>query len=156
MSGRHRKALQGRCCDDRSVSPYGGSLLIDLVGAEVESIVFVRDYLQITFYLPRSSPRLSCYAWPAVLTSGSRARSLGDAGYRDDLCSLIGRWVTGSSASSATGLTLDFDADTALTLRPAWAELTGPEIAMLQMNDPSQRCEVWRSGEPPFESDPSR
>ena len=52
--------------NDRPVSPDGELLLFDLVGAEVESIVFVRDYLQVTLYLPESSPRLTCYAWPAV------------------------------------------------------------------------------------------
>lgn len=137
------------------MSSDGQTLLFDLVGAEVESIVFVRDYLQITLYLPKSSPRLTFYAWPDVTTPGGAARSFGDPGYRDELCSLIGRRIAGATAGSETGLTLHFDADTSITIKPPWRELTGPEIAMLQMNDPTQRWEVWRPGEPPFEADPS-
>jgi hypothetical protein len=137
------------------VSPIGESLLINLVGAEVESIVFIRDYLQVTLYLPESSPRLTYYVWPAVTTPGIAAGSVGNPGYRDELCALIGRLVVGASVGSKTGLTLHFDADASLTIRPAWSELRGPEIAMLQMNDALQRWEVWRPGEPPFESDPS-
>jgi len=111
--------------NDRPVSPDGELLLFDLVGAEVESIVFVRDYLQVTLYLPESSPRLTCYAWPAVTPPGSAARSLGDAGYRDALCALIGRRVAGASAGSKTGLILHFDADTSLTIRPGLARVDG-------------------------------
>jgi hypothetical protein len=38
-----------------------------------------------------------------------------------------------------------------LTIKPSAADLIGPKIAMLQMNDENKRWEVWRPGEGAFE-----
>jgi hypothetical protein len=46
---------------------------------------------------------------------------------------------------------LRFDED-ALVINPEPAELQGPEIAMLQMNDADRAWDIWRPGEGSFSS----
>ncbi|MET8428952.1 hypothetical protein [Nocardia sp. NPDC004860] len=80
------------------MDPLGDSLLARLVGLELASVVFVRDYLQLDF----DGPRLSCYVWPIIDADGT-TRSLGDAGYRDTLCALIGQTVVSIDEALAPG-----------------------------------------------------
>jgi len=123
-------------------------LFTSLLGHKVESVVFVMDYSQITLWGPASSPRLSLLVWPRLYTFGE-VSEFGDAGYRDALCGLIGRWVTQATESPNDGLVLRFDGDS-LVVNPEPHELVGPEIAMLNMNDPEGTWRVWQPGEGPF------
>lgn len=120
------------------------SLLNRLLGEELSSVIFVGDYAQFDF----NGPRLSTFVWPRVETVGKGLR-FGDEGYRDSLCGLIGRTLTGVADSPETGVVLRFDEDT-LVINPEPAELQGPEIAMLQMNDADRAWDVWRPGEGSF------
>ena len=124
--------------------PEEPSLLATLAGETLAAVVFVTDYVQLDF----SGPRLSLYVWPVVARDGRRY-AYGDAGYRDALCGLLLRPVTGAADSAAEGLVLRFGAD-AVVVRPRARELTGAEIAMLQTNDAAGRWEVWRPGEGSF------
>lgn len=128
-------------------------LLRELRDAEVESVVFVRDYVQFTFWLPDCSPRLTLYAWPTIRSVDGLRRSFGDAGYRDELCRLLYRVVAGTDEQPESGLVLAFDSGQALMVRPARSDLFGPEIGILQMNDDGQQRMVWRPGETPFAED---
>jgi len=121
-----------------------GSLLDRLVGERLSSVTFVRDYLQFDF----DGPRLSVFVWPCVEAFEQEWR-FGDQGYRDALCGRIGRTVTGVSDASASGVVLRFDED-AVVINPEAADLRGPEIAMLQMNDEERAWDIWRSGESSF------
>jgi hypothetical protein len=109
----------------------------ELVGQELGSVVFVRDYVQLDF----DGPRLSLYVWPTVVTD--RRVDFGEPGYRDALCELIGRPVTG-----VAGPTLDF-AGTRLLIDPAPDDVLGAEIALFQGE--TTELTVWRPGEPPFD-----
>ncbi|MGW5112130.1 hypothetical protein [Nocardia sp. NPDC004123] len=124
------------------MDPLGDSLLARLVGLELASVVFVRDYLQLDF----DGPRLSCYVWPTIDADGI-TRSLGDAGYRDTLCALISQTVVSIDEAVGTGLLLRF-AIGALSIHPALEELGGPEIAVL--SGFSDMWAVWRPGEGTF------
>jgi hypothetical protein len=121
------------------------SLINELVGEDLSSVVFVADYVQFDF----NGPRLTVFVWPTAQTFGEK-RTIGDPGYRDALCGLITRSVTATLDTAEDGVVLKFDND-ALTIKPSAADLGGPEIAMLQMNDASKRWEVWRPGEGAFE-----
>lgn len=116
------------------------SLLSRLVGLELGSVVFVRDYLQLDF----DGPRLSLYVWPQVVIA-DRVCGPADPGYRDALCDLIGRRVTHAGEPPA-GLMIAFDGGR-LVIAPNPDELSGPEIAMLQG---FADWMVWRAGEVPF------
>ncbi|WP_107657385.1 hypothetical protein [Nocardia suismassiliense] len=118
------------------------SLLIRLIGLELVAVVFVRDYLQLHF----DGPRLTSYVWPTVHVGGS-SLYLGDVGYRDALCAFINQTVVSTEEAVGRGLLLRF-ATSALSIHPKSAELTGPEIAML--DGFSNMCDVWRPGEDTF------
>ena len=124
------------------------TLFASLVDHKIESVVFVMDYAQITLWGPESSPRLSFDVWPRLNTFGE-VRVFGDQGYRDALCGLIGRSVTAASESQTDGLVLRFDSDS-VSVNPEPSDLSGPEIAMLSMNDTDGTWAIWRPGEGPF------
>ena len=126
------------------------SLLGELVSAEVESVVFVMDYLQLTMWLPESSPTLTCFAWPVISAPDGVTCTYGDPGYRDGLCALITGHVVATESSTNAGLVLHFGGGEALALRPTEAELEAPEVAMLQMNNDARTWMVWRPGEHPY------
>lgn len=105
-------------------------------------MVFVRDYVQLTF----DGPVLSCYVWPTINTSGGGLR-FQDAGYRDALCGFIGQPVVSTKEAVGSGLLLRFEAGS-LSIHPASDELEGPEIAML--SGFSDMWAIWRPGEDTF------
>jgi hypothetical protein len=123
------------------------SLLEELVEEELGSVVFVTDYLQLDF----SGARFTAYVWPTV-TIGDVVRHFGDPGYRDALCAFITHEVIETEESSQAGLAIRFGlADVIIDPEPT--DLSGPEIAMLQVHADSFRdasWAVWRPGEHVF------
>ncbi|WP_040807634.1 hypothetical protein [Nocardia concava] len=125
------------------MDPVEDSLLGRLIGLELASVVFVRDYLQLDF----DGPRLTCYVWPTIEADGI-TRSLGDSGYRDSLCALISQTVVSTEEAVGAGLVLGFAIGT-LSIHPTPEELEGPEIAMLA-GFPDRAWDLWRPGEDTF------
>ena len=125
------------------------SVLHSLVGEELGSVVFVRDYLQLDF----ENARLSAYVWPTV-SFGHVSREFGDLGYRDALCALITSDVIETEESSEAGLVIRFQLGE-VVINPEPADLSGPEIAVLQVHADAFREAswiVWRPGEDVFAS----
>lgn len=123
------------------------SLLEALVEEELGSIVFVMDYLQLDF----GNARLSVYVWPTV-SIGDVSRGFGDPGYRDALCALIAHEVVETEESPEAGLVIRFGLGE-VVIKPEPTDLSGPEIAMLQVHENSYRDAswmVWRPGEDVF------
>lgn len=54
-----------------------------------------------------------------------------------------------NAPTGATGVTVRFDGD-GIVIDPEAADLQGPEIAMLDMDDPEHAWTVWRPGEGSF------
>lgn len=126
-----------------SVQPH----LEALVEEELGSVVFVMDYLQLDF----GNARLSAYVWPMV-SIGHVIRGFGDAGYRDALCALITHEVIETEESQEAGLVIRF-ALGEVTINPEPTELSGAEIATLQVHADAFRdasWTVWRPGEDVF------
>jgi hypothetical protein len=120
------------------------SLLEALVEEELGSVVFVVDYLQLDFV----NARLSAYVWPTV-SIGDVDRGFGDPGYRDALCALITHEVIETEESAEAGLVIRFGLGE-VVISPSPTDLSGPEIAMLQVHEDSFRAAawtVWRPGE---------
>jgi hypothetical protein len=119
-------------------------LVARLVGETLSSVIFVGDYCQLDF----NGPRLTAYVWPTIVTE-TTARSFGDSGYRDLLCSFIGHDVEAAHDRPAVGIVLEF-AIGSIVINPEPSELSGTEIAMLGefVDDPSWN--VWRPGEDTF------
>lgn len=76
---------------------------------------------------------------------------MGDPGYRDALCEMIGHSVLSVAESTDAGLVVDFGLGSIVT-KPEPTELSGPEIAMLRGFTDRADWMVWRPGESPFDS----
>lgn len=109
---------------------------------ELGSVVFVMDYLQLDF----SSARLSAYVWPTVRID-EVDRRFGDLGYRDALCALMAHEVTETEESKKLGLVIRF-ALGEVVINPRPTDLSGPEIAMLQVHADSFRDASWMAWRP--------
>lgn len=141
--------------DSGSVMAAGGSpdedLLARLAGAELYSVQFVRDYVQLHFEDAVDSPCLTCYIMPELrrfqLEVAERMTD-GCPGYSDALRAFIGAKVHAASAAAGTGLVIEMRTGT-IALNPAPEQLVGPEIALLSgFRDRSWN--VWRPGEAEF------
>jgi hypothetical protein len=123
------------------------SLLDALLGQELGSVVFVKDYVQLDF----GAARFSAYVWPTMRLGGVTT-DFGDLGYRDALCAFITHQVVLVQESHETGLVIRFGLGEIVT-NPAKTDLRGPEIAQLQVHEgPFQDAAwmVWRPGEDIF------
>lgn len=120
------------------------SLLAELAGETLSSVVFVMDYVQLDF----DGSRFTCYVWPTI-SNGAGALAFGDDGYRDALCAFITHRVVSADETEAAGLVIRFDLGS-ISTNPEKDELTGPEIAMLTIYDSMNQTTawaVWRPGE---------
>lgn len=86
--------------------------------------------------------------WPTV-SRGETRLTVGDPGYRDALCSLIGSEILSTTEAVQSGFAVVLDRG-AVLVKPTWDELRGPEIAHLSGLD-DQAWMVWRPGEESFE-----
>lgn len=123
------------------------SLLGALVEEQLESVVFVMDYLQLDFGIAR----FTNYVWPTVAI-GEVTIAFGHAGYRDALCAFIAQEVLSVEESHAAGLVIRFGLGEIIT-NPTAIDLHGPEIAQLKVCEgPFQQAGwmVWRPGEDVF------
>jgi hypothetical protein len=120
-------------------------LLSRLAGRRLTSVVFVMDYVQLTF---DDGPILTCDVWPVVVID-DQTRRINDAGYRDGLCSFITQVVVSTTEATGVGLIVRFERGS-LSIHPEQEELVGPEIALLSGFD-DRSWMVWRPGEESFE-----
>lgn len=148
VRGRLAARIELRVCvgDEVRMDADPESLLLGVVGEVLSSVVVVADYVELDF----NGPRLSLFVWPTITIDGERPRQLGDPGYRDSLCSLIGHVVVATEESPSAGLRVDF-AHGSVATRPQPTELRGPEIAMLRGFSDRPDWMVWRPGEGPFD-----
>ena len=73
-----------------------------VIGAELKSVCFVEDYLELCF----GEAKFTLFAWPFVmLTEFSVA--YGEPEYRNALCAQIGEQVTEASLEEAAALTIE-------------------------------------------------
>jgi len=90
-------------------------LLRRLIGRDVSSVEFVRDYVQLRF----DGPTLTAVTTPSV-SAGGRVYRWKDGGYRDMLCGRIGKHVTAAEIVANEYLRLCFEdgVDLSISLRP--------------------------------------
>jgi hypothetical protein len=105
----------------------GFSSLERLVGRDVSSVCFVRDYIEIVF----EELKLTCYTPPTVHSSGSdRSTTIGAPGYRDTLCEFIGKHVQ-SAVEKPREISVQFDDSGGFIISLRCEDSVGPEAAML-------------------------
>lgn len=108
-----------------------------LLNMKVNSIIFIEDYIQITF----NGPILTAYVWPVIQMDG-HTYTTDDLGYRNKLCSLIGKKVIRAEFKNDNYIKLEFVNDINFTISLAENEsVIGPEFATFSLND--DKIWVW-------------
>jgi len=104
--------------------------LLRIIGARLSSVQFVLNYLILGF---DEKGALTSLVWPEVMHADHTLK-FGDPGYRDRLCELIEKVVTGASMDSADTITIQLGDDDRLKLplstyggQGERAILTGPQ-----------------------------
>ena len=82
------------------------SLLRSMIGLEVGSVVFVRDYLQIVF----DGSTLNLVTWPSIEVDNKKYIE-NTPGYRDALCKLIDKTITKAVEHQKEQLIIYFSGD---------------------------------------------
>lgn len=116
--------------------------LAAILGEELSSVEFVRDYLQLRF----DSPPLNLYTWPSVHRPAGEVLDRGAKGYLEAIVELIGRRVLSSDEFLDLGLVLDFEGGTQLAV-PLSKSLEGVAEAVDFHGEPGR---IWIAGEDPF------
>jgi hypothetical protein len=101
-----------------------------LKAKEVTSVEFVHDYIQFHF----NSAVLSMYTMPSVITAQRGYLSTVDPGYRDALCSLIGRTFQ-SVQLDRQQMVINFSADMSVTVSLRDEDYVGPEALVFSLDD---------------------
>lgn len=100
-----------------------------IVGAKLEAVTFVMDYVQLQF----DAAQLTAYTLPHVELAGHHWTSQDD-GWRDSLCARIGIGVRNASCSDQR-LQFDFEDGTAITVSLRNEDYRGAEAFVLSVPD---------------------
>ena len=101
------------------------SILEYLINEQLSAVTFVQTYVQFHF----DGPCLSAYVWPTVRNK-ENTFSKQTPGYRDALCSLIGKLVTDVSDNTNEILLFKFADGATLEVSLRETDQVGPEAAM--------------------------
>ena len=102
--------------------------LTELVGRELSSVEFVRDYLQLHV----DGASLTAYTLP-VVTVNCESLNLRQPGYRDALCSQIGDKVT-CAESHNDCVSIAFARGTTVSISLLEADYQGPEALQFRLD----------------------
>jgi hypothetical protein len=100
-----------------------------LVGHELSSVTFVRDYAQFAF----DGPSMNTYTMPTV-ACGSENLSQGQPGYRDALCRQIGCRVERTEVDDQR-MSIVFEGGAAVSISLRDEDYRGPEALQFSLDD---------------------
>ena len=103
------------------------SSLEQLKGRELSAVTFVRDYLQLQF----DGPFLNVFVWPRILVPAGSV-SFEMPGYRDGLCSQIGKTVGGVAVETDANFRLFFTDGSIIEVSLLPNARKGPEAIVFQ------------------------
>lgn len=116
----------------------GESLLASLlVGKELDYITILRGYVQFNF----DKPFINAYQMPRICISGQEL-GIGDAGYYDRLCGMIGSRVVSVHEVPGISLALNFTGDMSIRISLRPEDRACAEVLMLQDGE-GKRWNVW-------------
>ncbi len=102
----------------------------ELVGRELGSVVFVRDYVQFSF----DGPCLTALILPVFMTAAG-AVFPGTAGWRDGLCSAIGIPVASVRFTDGEDLCIEFANSRCIVIPLREQDYIGPEAINYHADD---------------------
>jgi hypothetical protein len=100
-----------------------------LIGLELSSVPFVRDYVQSGF----DGPILNAVTMPTIRV-GKRHFRAGEAGYRDALCDRIGSIVMNVPMQEGEALRISFNDKSEISISRRAEDYTGPETFTFRDN----------------------
>ncbi|HYF63438.1 MAG TPA: hypothetical protein VD886_11530 [Herpetosiphonaceae bacterium] len=109
-----------------------------IVGAQLDSVTFVQDYVQLHF----DGPRLDAYTWPAV-EIGDVCYRWGEQDYRNQLCERIASIVARASVIEGEVIRVEFSDGAVITISLRAEDYCCAEAAMFSVNDGTSRWNVW-------------
>ena len=137
----------------------GSTVLRSLVGSELSSVVFVRDYVQLAFEPSQARESAPGFLRPPLsgafgrfdaitlpeLEIGDRRLRPGHPGYRDALVEQIGRRLT-RVGDDGDHLRFEFDNGVLASVSLAVEDLASGQVeaAILRLDDDEQSWMVWR------------
>jgi hypothetical protein len=107
-------------------------------GTEMSSVEFVRDYIQLRF----DGPTLTTYTLPTLTLNGIKYNFV-TSGYRDALCSLIGKNVKKTEIHEDLAIRLIFENDNVVEVSLRGEDYEGPEAAMFDNGLVEGKWVVW-------------
>lgn len=105
--------------------------LDSIVGSEMSSVIFIRDYIQLVFEGMDRTQTLTAFSIPSVSIMGIDYQNY-EQGYRDALCSLINSKVIAVETSQHIALIVHFGDTQKVKVSLKEADYEGPEAAMLE------------------------
>jgi hypothetical protein len=108
--------------------------LAKLVGLDLSSVTFVRDYVQFEF----DGPTMSAYTMPTV-EFGPESLSLGQGGYRDILCKQIGCRVERTEVGNQR-VSIVFESGVAFSISLRDDDYRGPEALEFWLD---RKDKIW-------------
>jgi hypothetical protein len=105
-------------------------LLSELIGRDLASVEFVRDYVQLRF----DGPQLTAYSWPTLYDAG-HAVTRGAAGYCDGLVALINQVVSAVTLKEGKELIIEWENDALLRIDLGHKSVTMPEAVVFTLGD---------------------
>lgn len=112
------------------------SVLQKIVGTQLTSVEFILDYVKLDF---DNEGNLTSLIWPEIWISNKKF-VLKDSGYRDMLCSLIGRSVNSVHISDDEIISIKIGSDSNIVI-PISCDNTGSERAVFTA--PGDIMFVW-------------
>jgi hypothetical protein len=105
-------------------------LLKELIGRDLASVEFVRDYVQLRF----DGPELTAYSWPTLYDAG-RAVTRDAAGYCAALVALINQVVSAVTLKEGKELIIEWKNDALLLIDLSHKSVTMPEAVYFTLGD---------------------
>ena len=93
-----------------------GSAELKVEDLELSAVTFVRDYVQLDF----DGRSFTCITWPTIIGLDQVELTIGQRGFRDELCGLIGKSLRRGNIVSKKEMVLEFTTGVRLriSLRP--------------------------------------
>ena len=112
--------------------------IAELVGRELDQIVFVRDYVQFGF----DGYWLTLYHWPAI-SAGGKIQTFPSIGYCDALHAQINDVVSYANLETGKAVTVRFTNGTVLSSSLEDDAYTGPEAGNFSTRNPGDALVVF-------------
>ncbi|SDZ27057.1 hypothetical protein [Thermoactinomyces sp. DSM 45892] len=118
-------------------------ILKRIEGSELSSVIFIRDYIQLTFEGDQCDSKLTAFTTPVIrIRNDSVSYRYGESGYCDKMCDLINQTVEAVKEYPDKEVKILFTNGVYFSISLREEDYEGPEAMMFQDNNLNE-WEVW-------------